>query len=91
MPTLTSRMRIATVDPQREDAMALQREAAIEARALYPELHAAGSPWPTNPHRDYRAGQVFREADRHRDRPRAASLGRVAVIAAIGRRAVPLP
>lgn len=29
--------------------MALLREAAIEARALYPELFAHDTPWPTNP------------------------------------------
>ncbi len=28
--------------------MGLLREAAVEARALYPELHPPGSPWPTN-------------------------------------------
>ena len=29
--------------------MALLREAAIEARQLYPELHVEGARWPTNP------------------------------------------
>lgn len=28
--------------------MSLLREAAIEARALYPELHSAKDPWPVN-------------------------------------------
>lgn len=40
---------IDDVDPQGDEAMALLREAAVEARALYPELTAAGAPWPTNP------------------------------------------
>jgi putative acetyltransferase len=40
---------IRVVDPQGEDALSLLREAAIEARALYPELHTEGAPWPGNP------------------------------------------
>lgn len=36
------------VDPQGDDAMGLLREAAIEARALYPELFPPGAPWPDN-------------------------------------------
>lgn len=40
---------IKDVDPQGRDALALLREAAIEARALYPELSAPDAPWPTNP------------------------------------------
>jgi putative acetyltransferase len=40
---------IRVVDPQGEDALALLREAAVEARALYPELHSADAPWPGNP------------------------------------------
>jgi GNAT superfamily N-acetyltransferase len=40
---------IRAVDPQGEDALALLREAAIDARALYPELHRPNAPWPTNP------------------------------------------
>jgi GNAT superfamily N-acetyltransferase len=39
---------IVVSDPQGADALALLREAAIEARALYPELHAPGAAWPTN-------------------------------------------
>lgn len=39
---------IKVVDPQGEDALFLLREAAIEARALYPELHTEGAPWPGN-------------------------------------------
>jgi len=39
---------IKTVDPLGEDAMALLREAAIEARELYPEFHHPGDPWPVN-------------------------------------------
>jgi putative acetyltransferase len=40
---------IRVVDPQGEDALSLLHEAAIEARALYPELHTEGAPWPSNP------------------------------------------
>jgi putative acetyltransferase len=40
---------IRVVDPHGEDALSLLREAAIEARALYPELHTEGAPWPSNP------------------------------------------
>jgi GNAT superfamily N-acetyltransferase len=40
---------IRPVDPQGADAMALLREAAIEARALYPELVQPDAPWPSNP------------------------------------------
>lgn len=42
-------VRITPCDPQGEDALALLREAAIEARELYPELHVEGAPWSTNP------------------------------------------
>lgn len=41
-------MPIVEVDPQGPDALALLREAAVEARALYPEFFPPGSPWPTN-------------------------------------------
>jgi putative acetyltransferase len=40
---------IRVVDPQGQDALSLLREAAIEARTLYPELHAEDAPWPSNP------------------------------------------
>lgn len=40
---------IQEADPQGEAALILLREAAREARALYPELHPPGAPWPTNP------------------------------------------
>jgi len=43
-----SSVRIVEVDPQGKDALRLLREAAIEARALYPEHFAPGAPWPTN-------------------------------------------
>jgi len=43
------RTTIRRVDPQGADALALLREAAIDARALYPDLLAADAPWPTNP------------------------------------------
>ena len=39
---------VKVVNPQGEDALFLLREAAIEARDLYPELHEEGSPWPGN-------------------------------------------
>lgn len=39
---------VAEVDPQGHDAIALLREAALEARGLYPELHGPNDPWPTN-------------------------------------------
>ncbi len=39
----------SAVDPQGDDAMGLLREAAIEARAMYPELFPPGAPWPDNP------------------------------------------
>jgi GNAT superfamily N-acetyltransferase len=44
VPTLE----IVEVDPQCQDALALLREAALEARSLYPDLIAPGDPWPTN-------------------------------------------
>ncbi|HEX6269498.1 MAG TPA: GNAT family N-acetyltransferase [Anaerolineales bacterium] len=39
---------IKEVDPQGPDALALLREAAVEARALYSEPHPPGAPWPAN-------------------------------------------
>jgi GNAT superfamily N-acetyltransferase len=39
---------IVEADPQGADARSLLHEAAVEARALYPELHAPDAPWPTN-------------------------------------------
>jgi GNAT superfamily N-acetyltransferase len=44
----TAEMIIKEVNPQGEDALALLREAAIEARELYPEFHRPVAPWPTN-------------------------------------------
>ncbi len=41
-------MDIVESDPQGAAALALLRAAAIEARALYPELHGPDDPWPTN-------------------------------------------
>jgi len=41
-------LRFVEVDPRGPDALALLREAAVEARALYPELFAPDAPWPTN-------------------------------------------
>ena len=39
---------VLEVDPQGTDALSLLREAAVEARALYPELLQHDAPWPTN-------------------------------------------
>ena len=39
---------IVEVDPTGDAALALLREAAIEARALYPEHFAATTAWPQN-------------------------------------------
>jgi GNAT superfamily N-acetyltransferase len=39
---------VREVDPQGQDAISLLRKAAIEARALYPELHGSNDSWPTN-------------------------------------------
>ena len=39
---------IVEVDPTGDVALALLREAAIEARALYPEHFAANTAWPQN-------------------------------------------
>lgn len=41
-------LEIIKVDPQGADALALLREAAIEARGLYPEIFPSGTPWPVN-------------------------------------------
>jgi GNAT superfamily N-acetyltransferase len=41
-------LRIVDVDPQSGDALSLLREAAIEARALYPDAVLSDAPWPTN-------------------------------------------
>jgi len=41
-------LRIIEVDPQGADALELLHEAAVEARALYPELFNSVTPWPTN-------------------------------------------
>ena len=46
---------IEEVDPQGSEAMSLLREAALEARSLYPELITRGAPMPTNPPRQERA------------------------------------
>lgn len=43
-----SSISIAAVDPQGEDALGLLREAAIEARTLYPELFPPGAAMPDN-------------------------------------------
>jgi putative acetyltransferase len=40
---------IIEVDPRGGDALALLREAANEARKLYPEHFTVDAPWPVNP------------------------------------------
>jgi len=45
----SAREEIRVVDPQGDDALGLLREATVEARALYPELHVEGAAWPSNP------------------------------------------
>ena len=42
------KLRFEHVDPEADVALALLREAAVDARALYPELHGPDAPWPTN-------------------------------------------
>jgi GNAT superfamily N-acetyltransferase len=51
LPDVTQPLAFAIrhADPQGPDALALLREAAVEARALYPELVQPGAPWPSNP------------------------------------------
>lgn len=51
------KLEILEADPSGSAALALLREAATEARALYPELHDPGAPWPTNPPTD--VGGIF--------------------------------
>jgi putative acetyltransferase len=48
-PSLNAAIAIEAVDPQGLAATSLLREAAVEARALYPELIASDTPLPTNP------------------------------------------
>lgn len=45
----TAALQIEAVDPQHPQALVLLREAAREARKLYPELFGADAPAPTNP------------------------------------------
>jgi putative acetyltransferase len=45
----TDALQIEAVDPQHPQALALLAEAALEARALYPELFGADAPAPSNP------------------------------------------
>ncbi|MFY8082356.1 MAG: hypothetical protein ACOVN7_01330 [Rubrivivax sp.] len=42
------KLEIQEADPQGPDALLLLREAAIEARRSYPELHRPDDPWPTH-------------------------------------------
>lgn len=46
---VTFKLEIVEVDPQGADALVLLNEAAVEARALYPDFIEVGAPWPTNP------------------------------------------
>ena len=48
-PMSAAALRIQMVDPQGEEALTLLREAALEARALYPDLQDPRAPLPTNP------------------------------------------
>jgi GNAT superfamily N-acetyltransferase len=48
LDALAAPLIIETIDPMHLQALALLAEAAREARALYPELFADGSPSPTN-------------------------------------------
>ncbi len=48
MDAVTAPLVIEPVDPMDPQALALLAEAAREARTLYPELFAPGSPAPTN-------------------------------------------
>jgi putative acetyltransferase len=49
MQTTALQWMIEAVDPQHPLALALLAEAAVEARALYPELFAPDAPAPRNP------------------------------------------
>lgn len=48
MPTATSQLAIQAVDSQDPQALMLLAEAAVEARALYPDLFAPDAPAPIN-------------------------------------------
>jgi GNAT superfamily N-acetyltransferase len=54
---------IAEVDPRGAEAMLLLRDAALEARALYPELFAPDVPMPTNWPRQDRAPYLVARLD----------------------------
>lgn len=58
----TAALLIEAVSPQHPQALALLAEAALEARALYPELFAADAPAPVNP--PLRAREVYLLATR---------------------------
>lgn len=57
--------RVVEVDPLGVDALALLREAAVEARALYPELFVPDAPWPTNVPTPERGVYVLAYAGEH--------------------------
>lgn len=46
---MSEAVRVLSADPQGAEALQLLREAAVEARQLYPGLFSPDSPWPTNP------------------------------------------
>lgn len=58
----TAALLIEAVNPQHPQALALLAEAALEARALYPELFAADAPAPSNA--PLRAREVYLLATR---------------------------
>ncbi len=47
-PVADGRLLVLPVDPCGEHALGLLHQAVLEARALYPDLHAPEDPWPTN-------------------------------------------
>ena len=49
MMQTTTTLRVESSDPQHPQALRLLAEAALEARALYPELFARDAPAPGNP------------------------------------------
>jgi putative acetyltransferase len=66
MSPASAAVTVAWADPQGEAALALLREAAIEARELYDVPHDPAGPWPTNvptpPRGDYLVAMLQGEA-----------------------------
>ncbi|OOG50943.1 GNAT family N-acetyltransferase [Rhodanobacter sp. C01] len=48
MTELAAKLSVIEVNPLGSEALALLREAAVEARKLYPESSSPNAPWPTN-------------------------------------------